>query len=51
MPGKPDESGFVSRIYDTNEDDVMPPAKTHKVLTAAQKDLLKRWIAELIVKL
>ncbi len=46
VPGKPDESGFVSRIYDTNEDDVMPPAKTHKVLTAAQKDLLKRWISE-----
>jgi cytochrome c553 len=45
VPGKPNESEVVSRIYNTNEDDLMPPAKTHKVLTPAQKDLLKRWIA------
>ncbi len=46
VPGKPDESELVKRIYTTNEDDVMPPADSHKTLTVAQKDLLKRWIAE-----
>jgi hypothetical protein len=45
VPGKPDASELVRRIYTTNEDDLMPPPKAHKVLTAAQKDLLKRWIA------
>jgi hypothetical protein len=46
VPGKPDESELIKRIYTTNEDDVMPPPDSHKTLTAEQKDLLKRWIAE-----
>src|SRR5438067_1787150 len=45
VPGKPAESTLVERIYTTNEDDIMPPLKTHKTLTAAQKALLKSWIA------
>ena len=46
VPGRPEESELVKRIYTTNEDDVMPPVETHKTLSAAQKNLLKRWIAE-----
>ncbi len=46
VPGKPAESELVNRILTANEDDLMPPAKTHKVLTPAQKELLKRWVAE-----
>ena len=46
VPGKPDESELLKRIFTTNEDDVMPPADSHKQLTAAQKGMLKRWIAE-----
>src|ERR1043166_6097932 len=45
VPGKPGESALVSRITATDPDDIMPPAKTHKVLTADQKELLKQWIA------
>jgi hypothetical protein len=45
VPGKPNESALVSRITATDPDDIMPPAKTHKVLTADQKALLKQWIA------
>jgi hypothetical protein len=45
VPGKPDQSKLVEHIYTTNEDDLMPPPKTHKSLTAAQKALLKNWIA------
>jgi hypothetical protein len=45
VPGKPDQSKVVEHIYTTNEDDLMPPPKTHKSLTAAQKALLKNWIA------
>ncbi len=45
-PGHPDASNLVKRIYTTNEDDMMPPPEANKRLTPAQKDLLKRWIAE-----
>jgi hypothetical protein len=46
VPGKPDESELVRRIFTTNEDDAMPPSDSHKQLTADQKEKLKRWIAE-----
>ena len=45
-PGKPEESDLIERIFSDDEKEVMPPPKTHKVLTTVQKDLLKRWIAE-----
>ena len=46
VPGKPDESEVVRRIFTDSEDDIMPPPESHKVLTSQQKDMLKRWIAE-----
>jgi mono/diheme cytochrome c family protein len=46
-PGKPDDSEIVSRVYlSADEDGLMPPKKSHKTLTAEQKDILKRWVAE-----
>src|SRR5262245_8664534 len=46
IPGKPNESELVKRIETTDPDDLMPPPDSHKVLSAAQKTLLKQWIAE-----
>ena len=46
VPGKPDKSEMVTRIFAENEDDVMPPPATKKPLTPEQKEILKRWIAE-----
>ncbi len=46
VPGKPDDSTLVDRIYTNDPDDLMPPAETHKKLTDAQKELLKRWVAQ-----
>ena len=46
VPGKPNESEIVKRIYTTNADDAMPPPESHKTLTPHQKELLERWIAE-----
>ncbi len=46
VPGKPDESLFIERLLTHDEDEVMPPPKENKKLTAAQIDLFKRWIAE-----
>ncbi len=45
VPGKPDESELVRRIHATDGEERMPPPKSNKTLTAAEKDLLKRWIA------
>ena len=45
VPGKPDESELVRRIFTTDTDDLMPPPKSHKKLTAKQKETLKQWIA------
>src|SRR5262245_23784153 len=44
-PGQPEKSALIERIFAEEASQRMPPAKTNKRLTAAQKDLLKRWIA------
>ncbi len=46
VPGKPEESQLVERIFSADKDDQMPPEDAHKTLTGVQKDLLKRWVAE-----
>src|SRR5438552_7847823 len=43
---KPAESEIVRRITTTDKEDRMPPAKTGKVLTAAQVETLKTWVAQ-----
>jgi cytochrome c553 len=45
VPGQPDESELIKRILTSEEDEVMPPVKEHKDLTAEQKEILRRWIA------
>ncbi|HEY1765799.1 MAG TPA: DUF1549 domain-containing protein, partial [Opitutaceae bacterium] len=44
VPGKPDDSELVERITSTDDDDRMPPADSHKSLTAAQVGTLVRWV-------
>jgi len=46
VPGKPEASEIIKRILTTDEEDLMPPTKLHKPLTALQKELLKQWVAE-----
>jgi len=46
VPGKPDESELVVRIFNENPDDLMPPPESHRTLTAAQRQLLKDWVAQ-----
>jgi hypothetical protein len=45
-PGDPDSSVALDRIFSEDPDEVMPPPAVKKTLTAAQKDLLLRWIKE-----
>ena len=46
VPGKPEESEIIKRIFATDEDELMPPAEGAQELTAAQKETISRWVAE-----
>src|SRR5918992_1258792 len=46
VPGKPAESELVRGITAEDESERMPPEKSGKTLTAAEVDLLKRWVAQ-----
>ena len=46
VPGKPEESALVQRLFSEDKDEKMPPDKAHRTVTPAQKELLRRWIAE-----
>jgi len=46
VPGDPDSSVALDRIFSDDPEEMMPPPAMKKVLTAEQKELLKRWIAE-----
>src|SRR5437764_6676289 len=46
MPNKPEQSALIERIFSDDASHRMPPRKTKKSLTSAQKDTLRRWIAE-----
>jgi hypothetical protein len=45
VPGDPDRSAIVQRVFATGAR-IMPPAYAHKDLTQAQKETIRRWVAE-----
>ncbi|MDX2266556.1 MAG: PSD1 and planctomycete cytochrome C domain-containing protein [Bryobacter sp.] len=46
VPGDPDKSLIIERIFHTSEARVMPPPYAHKELSTAQKETIRRWVAE-----
>ncbi len=46
VPGDAEKSHLLARILTKDEDEVMPPTKSGKKLTAQQVELLKRWIQD-----
>lgn len=46
VPGNPEQSELIDRIYAMSEDDVMPPPDSHKTLKDHEKELLKKWIKQ-----
>ena len=45
VPGKPEESELVKRIFSDDPDEKMPPPAAKKTLTDAEKKTLRAWIA------
>ena len=45
VPGQPEKSEAISRIFSKDPGEIMPPPATKMALNASQKDVLKRWIA------
>jgi hypothetical protein len=45
-PGRPEQSKLIQRLNPSPLGQIMPPPYSHKQLTAAQKDLLRRWVAQ-----
>jgi hypothetical protein len=45
-PGDSMHSDAILRVFSTDKDDVMPPPKSNRSLTEAQKQTLKRWVEE-----
>jgi hypothetical protein len=45
-PENPPESEALIRIFSDDKDDVMPPPESHRILTAKQKDLVKKWVEQ-----
>ncbi len=45
-PHDPQASTLIDRIFADDPDELMPPPDSNRVLTAEQKSLLQRWIAE-----
>src|SRR5258706_4079913 len=46
VPGKPEQSEAYRRLTTHDEDDLMPPVKSGKVLTAQQIKIIERWIKQ-----
>jgi hypothetical protein len=47
VPGDPSQSELWARITSVDPDEVMPPPEAHKTpFTAAQRELIQRWIAQ-----
>src|SRR5499426_2221107 len=46
VPGKPEESEIIRRIFSREPSEIMPPEFAHKTLTQSQKDTIRQWVAE-----
>jgi hypothetical protein len=45
VPGRPDESELVRRIFSDDESEQMPPPESNRQLSQPEKELLREWIA------
>lgn len=45
VPGAPDDSELIRRVFSNDADERMPPPELHQDLTNQQKETLRRWVA------
>ena len=46
VPGDLKRSAVIARLNNTDPDEIMPPPELHRPLSAGEKDILTRWIAQ-----
>jgi hypothetical protein len=46
VPGKPEQSEIITRIFAADQSEIMPPEYAHKALTQAQKETIRQWVTE-----
>ncbi len=46
VPGKPDQSEIIRRLFSKDASERMPPPDAHKTISAKQKAIFRRWVAE-----
>ena len=46
VPGDPEKSELIYRLAPSDPDELMPPAKSHKVLSEREIDILKAWVKQ-----
>ena len=46
VPGDLDASELFYRIHSEDEDEIMPPPESNRILTAKQKEILEQWIKQ-----
>ncbi|MCH2209590.1 MAG: PSD1 and planctomycete cytochrome C domain-containing protein [Lentisphaerales bacterium] len=46
VPGHPEKSTIIERMFTDDEDDVMPPLDSNRTLTQEQKELIREWIKQ-----
>ena len=46
VPGKPEKSELMARVTSTDEEEVMPPPETHKILRPSDIAMLEQWVRE-----
>jgi len=46
LPGRPDKSAIIQRIFASTPAKIMPPASAHKELTQTQKEIIRRWVEQ-----
>lgn len=46
VPGAPEKSAIIARIFAQEPAKMMPPKYSHKELSEAQKEVIRQWVAE-----
>ncbi len=46
VPGEPDESTLIERVFSENADEVMPPPASNLVLSTREKEILRKWVQQ-----